>query len=101
MCAVTGALVLHEEKGKIDQTARAGMVTPAFAFHGTSWIERLQSCGFAQRQGVKMKFEVMNGRPTETELKKALSDKSKNAMLGQQKLMEGVCKPWGLPALLA
>lgn len=39
MVTVAGALVLAEELSS--DAGRAGLVTPAMAFHGTTWVDRI------------------------------------------------------------
>lgn len=41
LSAVAGALVLVEELETIKPKERAGVLTPAFAFHGSTWADRL------------------------------------------------------------
>merc|ERR1712190_195318 len=41
MSAIAGALVLHEEGDHINPRERGGILTPGFAFHGSTWTERL------------------------------------------------------------
>ncbi|CAE7404189.1 unnamed protein product [Symbiodinium natans] len=50
-CEVTGALVIVEEQEPIQPARRGGIVTPAFAFHGTSYVRRLEAQAFAGAKG--------------------------------------------------
>lgn len=99
MCCVTAALVLVEEADKVNPQERGGIVTPAFALHGSTWIQRLQALAFANGSGRKMSFEEAEGKPSEESVKKALLDKTKNATMGQAEIMQGTLKGWGQPAL--
>ncbi|CAK9069517.1 unnamed protein product [Durusdinium trenchii] len=93
MCAVCGALVLAEEAG-----GAGGVLTPAFAFHGTTWIDRLQEVPFANRGGQKIALEIHEGKPTEEILRAQISERNRRVMIGQQKLLK-LAKPWKTPAL--
>mmetsp|Transcript_142051 Transcript_142051/g.247485 ORF Transcript_142051/g.247485 Transcript_142051/m.247485 type:complete len:652 (+) Transcript_142051:59-2014(+) len=105
MAAVVGGLVLVEElvqKGTgFAPVKEGGVLTPAFAFHGSSWISRLQASAFANGRGRKMKFEVKDGKPSEEDLKSAITEKSKKAMTAEGLKAEGTIKAFTLPALLA
>eukprot|EP00913_Durusdinium_trenchii_P030506 g28576.t1 len=77
MCAVCGALVLAEEAG-----GAGGVLTPAFAFHGTTWIDRLQEVPFANRGGQKIALEIHEGKPTEEILRAQISERNRRVMIG-------------------
>merc|ERR1712045_827648 len=44
IASVAGALTLIEEID--DLKPRGGILTPAYAFHGSTWVDRLQERGF-------------------------------------------------------
>lgn len=107
MTSVTGALVLVEELAKQTTTQGfapvkvGGVLSPAVAFHGTSYIYRLQACAFACGRGRKMSFKVQDGIPSEDDLKAAISTKSKIATEGEERKLDGKVKGWALPELLS
>ncbi|CAJ1410749.1 unnamed protein product [Effrenium voratum] len=92
MAPVTGALVIVEEL-KAD-SGRGGVVTPAFAFHGTSWIEKLQSVPFANR-GAQVCLELREGKIAEEALKQQISERNRKVMEGLSRKL----KAWAPPAL--
>ncbi|CAE7446057.1 unnamed protein product [Symbiodinium necroappetens] len=94
MAAVTGALVIVEEQEAIQPAKRGGIVTPAFAFHGTSYVQRLEANAFAAKAGRKMSFKVVEGKPTEDSLKDAITRKTKSAVQGQADMSAGKLWAW-------
>lgn len=94
MAVVTGAMVLLEESEVIKPSLRGGVVTPAFAFHGTSWVRRLETDSFAKRDGQRMKFRYHDGRPTEDVLREAILRRSRSAVAGQAEIGKGAIKAW-------
>merc|ERR1712060_696460 len=62
IAATAGALTLVEEID--DLGSRGGILTPAFAFHGSTWINRIQSRAFANSSHSRMKWTVHEGKPS-------------------------------------
>merc|ERR1712217_282239 len=83
MCSVTAALIIVDEPDKVKTKQRAGVVTPAFALDGSTWIQRLQDHTFANGKGRKMAFTVQDGVPSEDTVKDVIRAKTKNAMMGE------------------
>eukprot|EP00931_Biecheleriopsis_adriatica_P102215 TRINITY_DN77211_c0_g1_i1.p1 TRINITY_DN77211_c0_g1~~TRINITY_DN77211_c0_g1_i1.p1 ORF type:complete len:483 (+),score=100.58 TRINITY_DN77211_c0_g1_i1:34-1449(+) len=74
MCAVAGAMVLLDEGEEIRQRERGGVLTPAYAFHGSTFIERLMATPFAGLTGRSMRFDMQEGKPETDVLLKAAAD---------------------------
>jgi len=53
----------------VRQKDRGGLVTPAFAFYGTGFVQRLESVAWGWREEPKAKFEVTDGKPSEEHIK--------------------------------
>lgn len=85
MGIVHGALVLATESEIVKPAERGGVVTPAFAFHGTSWLEQLQASTFALLGGRKPTFEVKDGKPEPAMITEAMGAMA----MVQYKLGEG------------
>lgn len=98
MAGIVGALVLAEEEDAVKPKLRGGVVTPAYAFHGSTFVERLEAKSFACGKGRKLRFEVHPGKPPEEDLRKAITDKGRSAAQGQADLMAGKLRPWALPS---
>lgn len=92
MTCVAAALALVEEPHRLQPESRGGVLTPAFALHGSSFIQRLEAHGFANGKGRKMRFEALPGKPTEEMLQRAIKEKMKNAAMGQAQLTQGSLK---------
>mmetsp|Transcript_42639 Transcript_42639/g.91455 ORF Transcript_42639/g.91455 Transcript_42639/m.91455 type:complete len:560 (+) Transcript_42639:69-1748(+) len=92
ICCVSAAMTLAEEIDRLKPTTRGGVLTPAFAFHGSTFVERLQAHAFADRGGRKLSFKVADGKPSEDELKEAMKSKMKNASVGQADIFQGKYK---------
>jgi len=93
-CA-TAAMVLLEE-----ESAAFGVLTPAVAFHGTSFVERLQEHSFGKASGgQKLRFQVREGKPNEEEVIQALTSAGKKRQKAQEQLEAGL-KAWDIPSLL-
>ncbi|CAE7261986.1 unnamed protein product [Symbiodinium sp. CCMP2456] len=97
MAAVSGALILAERKGR--ERARSGVVTPAYAFHSSSWIDLMLSVPFANGCGRRISLDVVPGKPTEEEFKMQITEKNRRMMQGQQRLLAGELKAWAAPSL--
>ncbi|CAE8683366.1 unnamed protein product [Polarella glacialis] len=106
MASVAGALVLVEEIDLIQPGERGGVVTPAFAFHGTSWLQRLEACAFANGTGPesaeapkrRMTFRLQEGKPSEETLREAVLRRSKSAAQAGAALAKGELRAWATPA---
>jgi len=72
MSAVNGALCMLEEAELLKPKERGGVLTPAFAFHGSTWIERLGARPFGDTNNRMMKFEVRDGKPSQEEMDKVV-----------------------------
>merc|ERR1712110_104392 len=68
MLAIAGAFTFVEEPDLVNAAERGGVVTPAYAFHGTSWLDRLANYTFACREGESAKWEVIEGELKEEEI---------------------------------
>mmetsp|Transcript_136789 Transcript_136789/g.381308 ORF Transcript_136789/g.381308 Transcript_136789/m.381308 type:complete len:468 (+) Transcript_136789:74-1477(+) len=99
MAAIAGALVLLEESESVRPRERGGVVTPAFAFHRTCWIERLAEKPFACGSGLPMTFEVREGRPSQEEVEKAVFevDVANGMLIDAQR--KGTLTTWARPEL--
>lgn len=96
MAAVTGAIVILEELPQVQR--QSGLVTPAYAFHNTSFVQRLQQTAFAAGKGQKMNFRLSDGKPSEETLRDAIMRKTKGAAQGQEKIFSGKVSAWVTPA---
>ncbi|CAE7928475.1 unnamed protein product [Symbiodinium necroappetens] len=94
MAAVTGALVIVEEEEAMQPLRRGGILTPAFAFHGTTYVHRLAACAFAVKTGRRMTFKLSDGKPGEEVLKEATMRKTKSAWQGQAEMSTGKLRAW-------
>jgi len=97
MAAVSGAVILAARKGR--ERARSGVVTPAYAFHSTSWIDLMLSVPFANGSGRRISLKVVPGKPTEEDFKMQITEKNRRMMQGQQRLLAGELKAWAAPSL--
>eukprot|EP00933_Yihiella_yeosuensis_P050760 TRINITY_DN4854_c4_g1_i1.p1 TRINITY_DN4854_c4_g1~~TRINITY_DN4854_c4_g1_i1.p1 ORF type:complete len:497 (-),score=95.88 TRINITY_DN4854_c4_g1_i1:121-1530(-) len=99
---VAAALVLLEEKESIEMNpeGRGGALTPAFAFHGTKFLERLQAFSFAAGGGRKIFVRVADGQPDEKEVLSALQKVAERKRTAGERLASGSVKAWDVPALL-
>lgn len=72
ICAVTCAIVLVEETASVNPEERGGVLTPAYALHGSTWIQQLQAYSFAGGENSrKPVFELKEGKPSEDYVKQA------------------------------
>lgn len=95
MYAVAGALVLCQELDVAKPKERGGILTPGYAFHGTTWADRLKEDRFAcDPAGRPVVIEVGEGWPSEEDIKKAATEINKTMLAGQSKIMKGEVKPW-------
>uniref|UniRef100_A0A7S1QRN1 Saccharopine dehydrogenase NADP binding domain-containing protein n=1 Tax=Alexandrium catenella TaxID=2925 RepID=A0A7S1QRN1_ALECA len=88
--AVAGALVLLEEAEKLRAEERGGVVTPAFAFHGSSWVQRVAGQRFALAPACRpMAFEVQDGQPSEDRLVEVMREAATGYMNFCKQLVTG------------
>lgn len=103
LACITGALVLVEEAYKIKPWERGGVLTPAFAYHGSTYVARLQAQPFAGRSdGKKMAFRLQKGLPESDQVRRAMEEKKNVAMRSTAMLQSGeFVHPWAPPLLCA
>lgn len=89
ICAVAGAMVLVEELAALRPKTRGGVLPPAYAFHGSTWIQRVESHGQAGTEHKPPLFEVFPGRPDDAAVKKVMGERSMKAMKGQAAFAKG------------
>lgn len=98
MCATTGALTLLDELPVLRPEARGGLVSPAFAFFGSDFAERLQRYRWACKpKGASIKFEVQDGKPSEKYIKELIVKRTKDNAAFQEKVRLGELKAWSNP----
>mmetsp|Transcript_16604 Transcript_16604/g.27391 ORF Transcript_16604/g.27391 Transcript_16604/m.27391 type:complete len:289 (+) Transcript_16604:3-869(+) len=71
---ITAALVMVNEMDALKPAERGGVLTPAFAMHGSSWLEQVQAASFALSDGKKTVFEVNDGKPDPSVIWEALKE---------------------------
>jgi len=96
MTAIAGAMVLVEELDRVRPRERGGVLGPAFALHGSTWIERILEVPFAcgAGSGCKVALEVLDGLPAEEDIVKAAKRKTANMSAGQAQILKGEIKAW-------
>jgi len=99
MTALAGALVMLEEADRIRMKDRGGVLTPAVAFHGSTWLERLASQHFGHTKGKTLVFEVLDGKPTEETIIKAIMDCDQGNGGIMDAVRKGMLSNWELPEL--
>lgn len=97
--ATAGVLTLLEELNHVKPEERGGCVTPAYAFHGTTWIERVEAHNFTQTKNRRCTFTLKQGTPELAEVKKTMNNRSAAAIKGQAALTTGKILLWGQPPL--
>jgi len=101
MSAVAGALVLVEEVEAIRSTDRGGVVTPAFAFHGSSYSSQICAHRYAcAEEGQMLKFEVEECALSEDKLKGILFASLSGIDAGRQTIAQKKLKMWEPPEFL-
>jgi len=102
MCAVTGALVIIEELDSLRPRERGGVLTPAYAFHGSTYVERLMATPYAGLRGRSMVFSVQDGKPVAETMEKAIrSADEKNQQIFAASLKGTLEGAWAPPEMLA
>mmetsp|Transcript_35127 Transcript_35127/g.65046 ORF Transcript_35127/g.65046 Transcript_35127/m.65046 type:complete len:1007 (-) Transcript_35127:245-3265(-) len=99
ICSTAGVLTLLEELDKMKPEERGGCVTPAYAFHNTSWIDRVEEHAMSKTRNRKLQFTLKEGIPDFNDVKKAMTGRSSNAMKGQALLSIRKISLWGHPPL--
>jgi len=101
MTAVTGALVMVEEAEEIRIKERGGVLTPAYAFHGSTYAKRLSAAPFAGVKGRSVSFELGGGKPKQDLVEKAVKacDK-KSSDIFQRQMKGSIPGCWEPPELL-
>uniref|UniRef100_A0A7S0AA36 Saccharopine dehydrogenase NADP binding domain-containing protein n=1 Tax=Pyrodinium bahamense TaxID=73915 RepID=A0A7S0AA36_9DINO len=100
MACIAGAMVLVEELSLVKPKERGGIITPAFAFHGSTWIDRMTQTSFACKGGSsKIIVEVKDGKPEPGEILQAVKERNKKSLAGMGRVMGGELKNWTEPAL--
>ncbi|CAJ1455705.1 unnamed protein product [Effrenium voratum] len=94
-CACAALTLLEEEEALAGNGC--GVLTPAVAFHGSGFLERLQALGFGGSGG-KLRFEVKDGKPSEEEVLGSLRAASERRQGLEQKMRN--VKAWDVPAML-
>uniref|UniRef100_A0A7S1LNA7 Saccharopine dehydrogenase NADP binding domain-containing protein n=2 Tax=Alexandrium catenella TaxID=2925 RepID=A0A7S1LNA7_ALECA len=100
MASVNVALTLLEEPEAVKADERGGVVTPAFAMHGSTYVERLQERSFAKSSGKKMRFEVVSGTPPADKIKQGVTSRMRDFAELRGEMMAGALKAWDLPAIM-
>jgi len=98
--AVNGAIVFVEEQDKVRASERGGVVTPSFAFHGTTWRERLAEQSWAMGPGVVSTWTVKEGKLTEAEFEATLKEVDAHSKDFSKKMMTGEYASCELPELV-
>lgn len=101
MTASCAALTILEEPRAVKPEERGGVLTPAFALHGSSFLERLQARSFANGTGRRMKFDVVPGKPKAELLKQGMSLRMREFAVLSGELAAGALRRWEPPTLLA
>merc|ERR1712224_642178 len=101
MCAVEGALVLCEEVDQIGQRERGGILTPAYAFHGSTFLDRLKAHPFAGLKERGATFDLFDGKPPMKDLQKAVKFSDDRGADIFSRMMKGAIEgTWAPPELL-
>lgn len=98
MTTTVGALVLLEEQDRVRPAEFGGLTTPAFAFAGTTFVERLERDRWALHpKGASLKWELRDGRPERAEMMSVLTEKTKAHVEVTRNAAQGGTKLFGLP----
>lgn len=102
MCVVAGAFVLLDEADQIKQKDRGGVLTPAYAFHGSTFVDRVAATPFAGIAGREMRYSVYDGKPEVDALQKAAKDADvkADAVFARSTSKEGIPGAVDVPDLL-
>merc|ERR1711972_120665 len=99
--AITGALVMVEEADDIRIKERGGVVTPAYAFHGSTYVKRLAEKSYACIKGRSMTVDICDGKPTKDVLEKAIkASDTKSQDIFTRQMKGGIQGAWEPPELL-
>jgi len=100
LASVAGALALAEEDSLIKPDLRGGVVTPAYAFHRSTFVERLSKYSWACGPGPKIKYEVKDGPLPEKVFEAALKAADTESKAFQGRLLKGELATSELPELV-
>lgn len=103
LAAVTGALVLADpEEAKLNkQRERGGVLTPGYAFAGSTFIERLQATPYANTKGRSVSIELKEGKPGPKLLEeRAKNAEERNQTLNFKRIKGEIEGSWAPPELL-
>uniref|UniRef100_A0A7S2D7P4 Saccharopine dehydrogenase NADP binding domain-containing protein n=1 Tax=Alexandrium andersonii TaxID=327968 RepID=A0A7S2D7P4_9DINO len=100
MAAVNGAICLCDEQDMIRASERGGVVTAAFAFHGSTWRDRLAEQTWGLHGGEVSKWEVVKEQLTEKVLKDRLTKIEAESKEFSKKMMTGEWATCELPELV-
>mmetsp|Transcript_11840 Transcript_11840/g.27004 ORF Transcript_11840/g.27004 Transcript_11840/m.27004 type:complete len:473 (+) Transcript_11840:81-1499(+) len=101
LLCISGALTLLDEAYEVNAAERGGVVTPAYAFHGTTWLERANAMTFACRPGRNPTWDVVDGELDQKIVMDSLHANDAHSGMFQMKLMSGEIKGAEVPELLA
>jgi len=96
ICTIVGALTLAEEQDVINPGgSRGGCLTPAYAFHKSSWFDRVEEHPMSGTSHLRCTFEVSDDIPDESFLIAAMNQRSMEAMKGQKAIATGEVRMFG------
>merc|ERR1712151_474090 len=84
IASVAGALTLVEEIDDIQP--RGGILTPAYAFHGTSFFDRVQERGLGNTGHSRISWTLGDGIPKEDKIKATIRRKARRQEEGLDKI---------------
>lgn len=98
---VCGALTFVLEDDAVNAAERGGVVTPGYAFHGTSFLERLQQYGWACKEEHRTpKYTLKDGMLPEKEFEDAVRASEAESKAFQKRLFSGELKTSEKPELI-
>lgn len=100
MAAVNGALVMIQEEHLIKPTERGGVVTPAFAYHGSTFFDRMKEQSWGFYGGKKSKWDVVEGKLDEKTFEDAVRKVDEESKAFIKKMQLGEVRTQELPELL-
>mmetsp|Transcript_126860 Transcript_126860/g.370931 ORF Transcript_126860/g.370931 Transcript_126860/m.370931 type:complete len:473 (+) Transcript_126860:112-1530(+) len=100
MAAVNCAIVLCEEEAVVRPHERGGVVTPAFAVHGTTWAEKLADQTWGMHGGISTTWEVKKEKISEKFFEDHLKKTEAESKDFNKKMMTGEWATCELPELV-
>jgi len=98
MCAAVGALTMLEEVDSMNVQECGGIVTPAFAFANSGFLDRLKKHRWAcSPKGASVNWEVKEGTPTWEEMMEKWKGRSQAYVVMMPDLQNGSVKQWAPP----